>query len=188
MLFRSGILLIDISVPARGATRDQLRAADANVASIHAPARGATVTLHLLWLATICQPCFEHVTRPEHLLRFALYCFRINVVKSNNYKIEHLPDKVCALQVLARLSWRSSSHSHHISIIPLTMIAPFDLGEYCGVTLRLHCATRVCGGAYKKAHKRHFRLAYYKISVPCGSYEGLAPTCSTRFFQLAPKK
>lgn len=35
--------------------------------------------------------------------------------------------------------------------------------------------------------KRGNRVCYW-ISRPSGSYVGLAPTCSTRFFQLSPRK
>ena len=30
--------------------------------------------------------------------------------------------------------------------------------------------------------------AAQKISGPCGSYDAFAPTCSTRLFQLSPRK
>ena len=50
--------------------------------SIHAPARGATVPLILLWPATICQPCFEQVTELETQLRLNTLIIKISLLIS----------------------------------------------------------------------------------------------------------
>ena len=83
-------------------------------------------------------------------------------INSAYYKIEHLPENLCGLQVLAA-------------------VRLFSLQFWLVVLLALCAQVGLADVALQVA-------AHHKISVPCGSYEGLAPTCSTRFFQFAPKK